>query len=148
MVVKGALFVPAASTNGIWASTAEKLLGSKMLLYQLAPGLNWFPRFGLNRCVKPATRVRCGCGEYELEMRFTGSVYAACKPVSCWNRYQTLLLASMEWSILSTIRSSLSLLFSDSWSWLAQPLPSMRFPLLSAPGIGAPIASSGHVLMA
>ena len=26
---------------------AEKLLGSKMLLYQLTPGLNWLTRFGL-----------------------------------------------------------------------------------------------------
>ena len=41
-------------------------------------------------CVKPVTRVRWGCGEYELKMTLIGSVYAACNPVSCWKRYQML----------------------------------------------------------
>jgi len=56
-----------------------------------------------------------------VEDRLMGSVYAACRPVSCWKRYQTLLAASMVWSILRTMRFSLSELFIDCVRLLAQP---------------------------
>ena len=60
-------------------------------------------------------------------MALMGSVYAACNPVSCWKRYQTLLFALMVWSILRTMRFSLSELFIDWVRLFAQPEPLDRF---------------------
>ena len=48
---KGSLLLPAASTMGKVCWTWAKLLGSKMLEYQLAPGLNWLTRLGRKMCV-------------------------------------------------------------------------------------------------
>ena len=65
--------------------------------------------------------------------------------MSCWKRYQMLLFASMVWSILTTIRFSLSLLFIDCVRMLAQPLPLKRLVADCVPGSSAPFASSGQV---
>src|SRR5271168_2111767 len=83
MVEKGRLELPAARTIGNCCCTEAKLFGSKMLAYQLAPGLIWFTRLGVKRCVYPNTSVRCGWGEKALKIGLIGSVYAACSPVSC-----------------------------------------------------------------
>ena len=56
-----------------------------------------------------------------------------------------LLFALMVWSILRTMRFSLSLLFIDWVRMFAQPVPLKRLVEVCAPGSNTPFASNGQV---